>query len=58
MVEKSVAEYGYTVTYERLTEAGYQVIVLALTGIVTYGRTLEEAREMADRRKHPLFPSR
>ena len=42
------AEYGYTVIYERLLEGGYQVIVPALLGIVTYGRTLEEAREMAE----------
>jgi predicted RNase H-like HicB family nuclease len=42
-----VAEYGYTVIYEELQEGGYQVIVPALPGIVTYGRTLDEAREMA-----------
>src|SRR5208337_1448836 len=42
------AEYGYIVIYERLLEGGYQVIVPALPGIVTYGRTLEEAREMAE----------
>ena len=41
------AEYGYTAIYELLLEGGYQVIVPALPGIVTYGRTLEEAREMA-----------
>ncbi len=40
-------EYGYRVIYEELTEGGYQVIVPALSGIVTYGRTVEEAREMA-----------
>ncbi len=40
-------EYGYTVIYERLSEGGYQVIVPALPGIVTYGPTLEEARKMA-----------
>ena len=45
--EELVTEYGYTVIYERLSEGGYQVIVPALPGIVTYGRTLEEAREMA-----------
>lgn len=39
--------YGYTVIYELLTEGGYQVIVPALPGIITYGRTIEEAREMA-----------
>ena len=42
------AEYGYIVIYEQLLEGGYQVIVPALPGIVTYGRTLEEAREMAE----------
>lgn len=42
------AERGYTVIYERLLEGGYQVIVPALPGIVTYGRTIEEAREMAE----------
>ena len=41
------AEYGYTVIYEKLLEGGYHVIVPALPGIVTYGRTLQEAREMA-----------
>jgi predicted RNase H-like HicB family nuclease len=40
-------QYNYTVIYEELTEGGYQVIVPALPGIVTYGRTLEEARAMA-----------
>ena len=43
----SAPEYGYTVIYERLFEGGYQVIVPALPGIVTYGRTIEESREMA-----------
>ena len=42
-----MAEYGYTVIYEQLAEGGYQVIVPALPGIVTYGRNLPEAREMA-----------
>ena len=41
------SEHGYRVIYEGLSEGGYQVIVPALPGIVTYGRTLEEAREMA-----------
>jgi antitoxin HicB len=44
---KVTAEHGYTVVYEELLEGGYHVIVPALPGIVTYGRTLEEAREMA-----------
>ncbi len=42
-----MTERGYRVIYEPLTEGGFQVIVPALPGIVTYGRTLEEAREMA-----------
>ena len=42
-----MAEYGYTVLFEQLAEGGYQVIVPALPGVVTYGRTLQEAREMA-----------
>jgi predicted RNA binding protein YcfA (HicA-like mRNA interferase family)/predicted RNase H-like HicB family nuclease len=41
------AEVGYTVMYEKLREGGYHVIIPALPGIVTYGRTLPEAREMA-----------
>jgi antitoxin HicB len=46
-VEAHVTEYGYTVIYEPLAEGGHQVIVPALPGVVTYGRTIEEAREMA-----------
>lgn len=42
-----MSEYGYRVIYEELAEGGYQVLVPALPGIITYGRTLEEAREMA-----------
>jgi predicted RNase H-like HicB family nuclease len=42
------AQHGYTVIYEQLLEGGYQVIVPALPGIVTYGRTIGEAREMAE----------
>ena len=42
-----VSEYGYTVIYEKLAEGGYQVIVPALPEIITYGTTLEEARDMA-----------
>jgi len=45
--EDLVTEHGYTVIYEPLAEGGHQVIVPALPGIVTYGRTIEEAREMA-----------
>ena len=42
-----MAEHGYRVIYERLAAGGFQVIVPALLGIVTYGRTIDEAREMA-----------
>lgn len=42
-----MAEYGYTVVYEPLREGGYQVVVPAIPEICTFGRTLEEAREMA-----------
>ena len=42
-----MSEYDYRVIYEPLTEGGFQVIVPALPGIVSYGRTIEEAREMA-----------
>ena len=42
------AQHGYTAIYEQLLEGGYQVIVPALPGLVTYGRTIAEAREMAE----------
>jgi antitoxin HicB len=45
--EGNVSEHGYRVIYEPIAESGYQVIVPALPGIITYGRTLDEAREMA-----------
>ena len=40
-------EHDYTVIYEPLSEGGYHVIVPTLPGIVTYGRNIDEAREMA-----------
>jgi predicted RNase H-like HicB family nuclease len=42
-----VSEHGYTVIYEPLTEGGFQVIVPALAGLVSFGRTIDEARSMA-----------
>ena len=42
-----MVEHGYRVIYEPLAEGGFQVIVPALPGVITYGRTIEEAREMA-----------
>ena len=48
MVKKIIRthEYTYTVLYESIKEGGYQVSVPLLPGLITYGRTLEEAREM------------
>jgi len=40
-------EYFYTVIYKPVKEGGYEVTVPVLPGLVTYGRTLEEARKMA-----------
>jgi len=45
--EEPMAEYGYTVVFERIPEGGYNVIVPAIPEICTFGRTLSEAREMA-----------
>jgi predicted RNase H-like HicB family nuclease len=42
-----VSEHGYAVIYEPSTEGGFQVIVPALAGLVSFGRTIEEARTMA-----------
>ena len=39
-------EYSYTVVYEPVKDGGYQVVVPLLPGLVTYGRTFDEAREM------------
>jgi predicted RNase H-like HicB family nuclease len=42
-----MANLGYNVLFEELAEGGYQVMVPALPGLITCGRTLAEAREMA-----------
>jgi predicted RNase H-like HicB family nuclease len=42
-----MASYHYTVIFEPLPEGGFQVHVPALPEIITYGRTLDEARAMA-----------
>lgn len=39
--------YAYTVVFEPLAEGGYQVSVPVLPGILTYGRTMREAKLMA-----------
>jgi len=41
-------QYNYTVLYEQLPQGGFQVHVPAMPEIVTYGRTREEARLMAE----------
>jgi predicted RNase H-like HicB family nuclease len=43
----TTTEYSFTVIYEPIKEGGYQVMVPSLLGLVTYGRTFEEAKEMA-----------
>ncbi len=40
-------EYSFTVIYEPVKGGGYQVTVPLLQGLVTYGRTFDEARFMA-----------
>ncbi len=42
-----MANFGYNVLFEELGEGGFQVMVPALPSLITYGRTLVEAREMA-----------
>lgn len=40
--------YAYRIIYKPLDKGGFQAVVPALPGIVTYGRTRKEAREMAE----------
>ncbi len=40
-------QYKYTVIFEPAEEGGYIVTVPTLTGLVTYGDTLKEAKKMA-----------
>lgn len=44
---RTTKEYSFTVLYEPVSEGGYQVTVPLLSGVVTYGRTFDEARVMA-----------
>lgn len=39
-------EFFYTAIYKPAKEGGYEVTVPVLPGLITYGRTLEEARKM------------
>ena len=45
--EDPVSEYGYTVIFNQLADDDWQVIVPAFPEIVTHGRDLDEARQMA-----------
>lgn len=40
-------DYRYTVYFEPLTEGGYRVVFPAVPEIVTFGRSLNQARDMA-----------
>ncbi len=40
------SEYAFTVIYEKV-RGGYEVLVPRLPGLVTFGRSFDEAREMA-----------
>ena len=40
-------DYTYTVVFESEPEGGYTVTCPALAGLVTFGETIDEAREMA-----------
>lgn len=39
-------EYAFTAIYEGVKKGGYQVVVPLLPGLITYGRTFEEAQKM------------
>jgi antitoxin HicB len=43
-----LTEYRYTVLFEPVPEGGYNVIVPAMPEICTFGKTIEEARAMAE----------
>ncbi len=43
----TTTEYSFTVLYDELTEGGYHITVPSLPGLVSYGRTFDEARVMA-----------
>lgn len=44
---KTSEEHSYTVLYEPVRNGGFQVTVPLLPGLVSYGRTFDEARVMA-----------
>ena len=44
---KTSQEYFFTVIYTPVKGGGYQVSVPVLPGVISYGRTIEEAKTMA-----------
>ncbi|MFH1429934.1 MAG: type II toxin-antitoxin system HicB family antitoxin [Candidatus Uhrbacteria bacterium] len=44
---RTTKEYSYTVLYEPVDKSGYQISVPLLPGLVSFGRTFDEARDMA-----------
>ena len=47
MAKAAKARYHYNIMLRPEPEGGYTALVPALPGCVTYGRTVDEAREMA-----------
>lgn len=47
MAKKQTRVFSYTVNYRPIREGGYEVTVPLMPGLVTYGRTIEEAHTMA-----------
>ncbi|MBM2818059.1 MAG: hypothetical protein HW401_649 [Parcubacteria group bacterium] len=45
--KKTSQEYSFTVIYTPIKDGGYQVSVPMLQGVISYGRTIEEAKVMA-----------
>ena len=45
--QETSQEHSFTVMYEPVKGGGYQVMVPVLSGLLSYGRNLEEAKEMA-----------
>lgn len=44
---QTTQEFSYTALYQPVRGTGYQVTVPLLPGLITYGRTFDEARKMA-----------
>lgn len=44
---RTTHEYSFTVLYKAARDGGYEVTVPSLPGLITFGRTFDEARAMA-----------